>query len=89
MIKTIPFANAAAMVAVGFSIVCWVLTLVVPDFAFGIAASWFHMINLDAVRMESTSTFGEALTGFVSLGIVVWVSTYVFMECYNYFAKGK
>lgn len=89
MIKSIPFSNAAAIVAVGFSIICWVLTLVAPDFVFGIATSWSHMINFDVVRLENTASFGEALIGFISLGIVVWVSAYVFTECNNYFAKGK
>lgn len=89
MIKSIPFANAAAMVAVGLSAICWVLTLVAPDFVFGVANSWFHMINLDAVRMSGTSSFGEALIGFVSLGAVTWVSAYVFTECHNYFVKSK
>ena len=72
MIKSIPFANAAAVVAVGLSFICWVLTLVAPDFVFGIASSWSHMINFDVVRMNSTASFGEALIGFISLGVVVW-----------------
>jgi len=87
MIKSIPFANAAAVVAVGLSFICWVLTLVAPDLVFGIASSWSHMINLDVVRLATTATFGEALIGFVTLGVVTWVVVYAFSEAYNRLAK--
>ncbi len=87
MLNSKAYANAAAIIAVVASFVCWVTTLVAPDLAFSVASSWTHMINLDAVRMSSTANFGEAIIGFVSMGVVVWVAVYAFAELYNKLSK--
>lgn len=83
MIKSIPFANAAAIVAVAASFVCWIATVVAPDFVFSLANSWFHMINLNAVKLSSSASFGEAVVGFISLGVFTWIVVYAFAEIYN------
>ena len=87
MLNSKAYANAATLVVVVASFICWVVTVVAPDFAFNLASSWMHMLNLNAVRMSSTASFGGALVGFVSLGVVVWVSVYAFAEVYNRLAK--
>ena len=87
MLNSKAFANSSAIVAVTAAFVCWLITATLPDFAFSVANSWFHMINLDSVRMNSTANFGETFFGFVSLGITVWVAIYSFAEIYNRLAK--
>lgn len=87
MLNSKAFATAATIVVVAASFVCWVATLVAPDFAFSVANSWMHMINLDAVRMSSAASFGEAIVGFISLGLITWVTVYAVIEVYNRLAK--
>lgn len=87
MLNSKAYANAAAIVVIAASFICWVITVVAPDLAFNVASSWFHMINLDVVRMSSTANFGNAIIGFVSVGAAVWVSVYAFAEIYNKLAK--
>jgi hypothetical protein len=88
MFKPIPFANAAAFVAVLSSLVCWVSSLTMPDLAFGVVNSWFHLVDLTLIRTSSPD-LTKALLGVVSLGAVVWVFAYLFAECYRYMSKGK
>ena len=87
MLNAKAFANAATIVTVIVSFVCWVITVILPDFAFNVANSWFHMINLDAVRTNTTASLEEAFFGFLTLGIVVWVTTYGFVEIHNRLIK--
>ena len=87
MHNPVRLANAAAIVAVALSLVCWVFVTVAPDFTFGLANSWFHMINLDAVRMTQAVDFGTAIVGAISLGIVAWAAFYAFAKIYNNLGK--
>lgn len=87
MLNAKAFANAATIVVIVISFICWVTTTVAPDFAFSVASSWTHMINLNAIRTNSTASLGGALFGFVSLGVITWVSVYAVVEIYNRLAK--
>ncbi|OGH40419.1 MAG: hypothetical protein A3B41_02830, partial [Candidatus Levybacteria bacterium RIFCSPLOWO2_01_FULL_37_26] len=78
MHNPVRLANAATIVAVVGSFICWVLVTVAPDFSFSIANSWFHMINLDAMRASQAVDFGTAIVGAFSLGIVTWLAFYAF-----------
>lgn len=87
MLKSVPFANAATIVVVASSVICWLATVIAPDFIFGLTNSWFHMINLDVVRLSQSASFGGALIGFVTLGVVTWIAVYAFAEIYNKLQK--
>jgi len=87
MHNPVRLANAATIVAVAGSLICWVFVTVAPDFSFGIANSWFHMINLDMVRATQPVDFGTAILGAFSLGVVTWAAFYAFANIYNNLAK--
>lgn len=87
MHNPVRLANAATIVVVAGSFICWVLTSVAPDFLFGLANSWFHMINLDVVRSSQPVDFGTAIIGAFSLGVVTWAAFYAFAKIYNNLAK--
>lgn len=87
MHKPVSLANAATIIVVVASFICWILASVAPDFLFGLANSWFHMISLDTVRSSQPVDFGTAFVGAVSLGVVTWVAFYAFAEIYNKLTK--
>lgn len=87
MHNPVRLANAATIVTVAGSLICWVFVTVAPDFSFSIANSWFHMINLDVVRASQPVDFGTAIVGAFSLGVVTWVAFYAFAKIYNNLAK--
>lgn len=87
MIKSAPFANAATAVTLAFYIICWILVYVAPDLVFSIAGSWFHLVNLDVLRADQVVPLEVGLMGLVSIGVVTWVTTYVWIELYNRWAK--
>lgn len=87
MHNPVRLANAATIVAVAASIVCWIFVTVAPDLSFDIANSWFHMINLDVVRATQSVDFGTAIIGALSLGVVTWAVFYAFAQTYNRLTK--
>lgn len=87
MHRPVALANAATIVVVALSLLCWVFVTVLPDFSFWIANSWFHMINLDVVRADKAVDFITAILGAISLGIVTWIAFYAFAEIYNRLIK--
>lgn len=87
MIKSVPFANAATVVALGLYIVCRVATLVAPDFLFSIGQSWFHTFSMDALKATAPFATGTFIFGAVTLAIVTWATVYAFAEVYNRLAK--
>lgn len=87
MHNPVRLANAATIVTVAVSFICWVFVTVAPDLSFGIANSWFHMINLDVVRLSQPVDFGTAIVGAFSLGVVAWTAFYSFAKIYNNLGK--
>ncbi|MBI2049437.1 hypothetical protein HYT32_00775 [Candidatus Roizmanbacteria bacterium] len=87
MHNPVRLANAATIVVVVASFICWAFVTVAPDFSFSIANSWFHMINLDVVRTSQPVDFGTAIVGAFSLGVVTWIAFYAFAKIYNNLAK--
>lgn len=83
MHRPVALANAATIVVVALSLICWLFVTVLPDFSFWIANSWFHMINLDVVRASQPVDIGTAILGAISLGIVTWIALYAFSQIYN------
>ena len=87
MIKSVPFANAAAIVMLGLYFACRILASVAPDFLFSVGQSWFHTFNLESGQAVVPLEMGSLLFGAVSLAVVTWVTAYAFSEIYNRLAK--
>ena len=87
MLKTVPFANALAVVGLGLYIICRVVTLMMPDLLFAVGQSWFHTFNMDAVRGVATMDLNTFLMGGITFGALAWLTGYTFASTYNRLAK--
>lgn len=87
MLKPQAFANAATVVIAVFYIACAFISYVAGDFVFGLANSWIHTLNLEAVRMPAQLSLGTLLYGLVSISILTWLTAYAFVALYNRFAE--
>lgn len=87
MIRPVEFANAFTIVGIGFYIGCRVLAAVVPDLLFALGQSWFHTLNLSAVRGTAPFDIGTFLIGGITTGVLVWATFYAGAYLYNKFAK--
>ncbi len=87
MIKAKILANALTIVWLAGYALCALLTYIAPDLIFGIAGTWFHAINIDAVRTSMAMPISSLLFGLVSFGGMVWLSTFTVASLYNYWAK--
>lgn len=87
MLKAVPFANAAAVVTAVFYVACLALSAVSPDLVLGIASSWAHTVNLEAIRAGGVMTFGSAIWGLVTITALTWVTSWAFVAMYNKMAK--
>ena len=83
MLNPKAFANAFTATGVGVYVVCRVLSLVAPDFLFGVGKSWFHTFNMDAIRGTVPMDMGTFLYGGVTLAVLIWVTAYVGANLYN------
>lgn len=87
MLKPVAFANAFAIVGVGLYVGCRVLAFIVPDFLFALGQSWFHALNLNAVRGTAPWDLGTFLLGGFTTAILVWLLFYSGAVLYNRLAK--
>lgn len=87
MLNAKAFANAAIVVGIAIYVVCRILSLVVPDILFAVERSWFHTLNLDAVKAVAPLDFGTFLLGGITLGAFVWISIYATVTLYNKWHK--
>lgn len=87
MLKPIAFANAFTLVGLAVYVVCRALSLVASDLLFSIGTSWFHTLNIDALRATSPFDIGVFLFGAVTFGIFVWIVAYAGAALYNTLAK--
>ena len=87
MLKPIAFANAFTTVAVVVYVVCRVVSLIAPDFLFGIAKSWFHTFSVDSLKGIVPMDFGTFIFGAVMLALLVWITTYAAASLYNRWSK--
>lgn len=85
--KPVALANALTSVVLIAYLVCAALVYIAPDFVFSVAQSWFHGLNLDVIRASSPASLVSAVFGAVSLGVYIWVLTYLFGRLYVYWAK--
>lgn len=87
MLKSTPFANAAAVVMAVWVIACALLSYTTPNLLFTVAQSWMHTINLETVKTTFNPNLGSLALGFISAVILTWITTYALVELYNRFAK--
>jgi len=87
MVKPIILANTLTTVGLGLYVACRVLTLVAPDFIFNVGQSWFHTINIDALKTATPLDVGTFIFGAVTLGVLTWVTTYAAASLYNNWSK--
>lgn len=87
MLNAKAFAHATTVVSLVVYIVCRIISLIVPDFLFRIARSWFHTFSLDSSQGVTPMDMGTFLFGGISLAILVWVTTYATIILYNKWAK--
>ena len=87
MLKPQALANAVTLVFVVAYVICGIVAFVAPDFLFSIANSWFHAIDLAAVKATTPMEFGTFVFGIVTFGAYIWILTYAAASLYNKFAK--
>lgn len=82
-------ANALAVVAAGFSLVCAVLAVFVPDLLLSISQSWAHRLDMSVVWMDKAPDLTTIIWGLITVSITAWVTGYVFALVYNWFLGKK
>lgn len=87
MLKPMAFANAFTVVGLGIYVVCRALSLVASDLLFSIGTSWFHTLNMDALRATAPFDIGAFLFGAVTFSVFVWITAYAGAALYNTLAK--
>lgn len=86
-LNSIAFANAAAAITALFYIGCTLLSLLAPDFIIGLAQSWVHSLNLEALKALNGFSFSAALWGLVTISALTWATTWATIELYNRWVK--
>ena len=89
MLKPVPFANAAAIVAASVYVLCRVLVAIMPNVLFGMMQTWVHTVNLESLQLDESLSFGTFLGGLISLVVLVWLLVYATIALYNRLANGK
>lgn len=67
------------------SIICGLLLLIAPDFAFTLANYIAHGADLE--KIAKPATFGGVITGTIVVVILSYIAAYVFAELYNRWQK--
>lgn len=78
-------ANASAVLAAGFYLVCALLVAILPDFFKIVAQSWFHGIDLASIWTGAPR--GNFILGFISAVVAAWISGWAFAWIYNKMVK--
>lgn len=90
MLRTIPFANAIAVVAALFYVFCGVIAAVAPELYVAIARTWVHSMDITALFPNGmTADIGSSLLGLVTLTAVAWVTGAIFASLYNRLTAGQ
>lgn len=81
------FAHAVSLALGAGFILCGILAFAMPYAFFAVAASWFHMINLELIRSTEPMNAGTFIVGVVTFVFYVWISAYASAYFYNKLAK--
>lgn len=80
-------ANALALVASLYYIICVMLVYIVPDFYKSIAASWAHVADISGIWAVTPPDIVTMVWGFITFTAFAWISGFLFGSLYNYFIK--
>lgn len=87
MLKPKAFANAVTTAFLFAYVICGIIAFIAPSLLFSIAGSWFHAINLEAVKTTEPMSIGVFIFGVVTFTVYVWLLTFAVASLYNKFAK--
>lgn len=87
MLNAQAFAHSATTVSLAGYVGCRVLSLIAPDFLFGIGRSWFHTFSMDSLKGVVPLDIGTFVFGGLVLAVLVWVATYATITLYNNWSK--
>ncbi len=86
MVKASSLANAITLVATTAYLFCGILTYIAPDLFWSFANSWFHAVNLEAVKSAEPMPAGSFIFGIVSFAAYVWVVAFSSGSLYSRFS---
>ena len=87
MLDAKAFANAATLITVVFYIACATISFVAPGFVSGLASSWIHSLNLEAIKMKGQLSVGTLAYGLITISVLTWITSFAFVKLYNRLAK--
>lgn len=87
MLKSKAIANAITSVFFVAYVACALVAFIAPDLYWGVLNSWFHAMNIEAVKATSPMSLGTFVLGAVTFSAYIWVFTFSAASLYNKFAK--
>jgi hypothetical protein len=82
MLRPVPLANASAIVAALFYVLCAIFVAVAPGIYLAVLRSWFHGVQLSTLADAGMSAGGFML-GITTLVATAWVSAAALAALYN------
>ncbi len=79
-------AKAAAATAGTGHPLCSLVVIYFPDFALGLAWTWFHGLNIPTNQTIQISLV-SFVSGLVMAMLAAWVAGYLIAGFYNYFSR--
>ena len=89
MIKVKSLANAVTIVFTAAYVICGIITFIAPDLFWMFADSWFHNVNLEALKATSPMSVGSFIFGIITFAVYVWIISFAIGILYNRFSKGR
>jgi hypothetical protein len=83
MLRPVPLANSAAIVAALFFVLCAIFVAVAPGISLAVLQSWFHGVQLSLLPGAGMSAGGFVL-GITTLVATAWVSAAALATLYNW-----
>jgi hypothetical protein len=82
MLRPVPLANSAAIVAALFFVLCAIFVAVAPGISLAVLRSWFHGVQLSTLPGAGMSA-GGLMLGITTLVATAWVSAAALAALYN------
>ncbi len=79
-------ANALALVAGAWYILCVLWVVVSKGSYMGVMSTWFHGVDFNALP-PSTPSLGSITIGLITFIGFAWISGYMFAVAYNQFER--
>jgi hypothetical protein len=82
MLRPVPLANSAAIVAALFFVLCAIFVAVAPGIYLAVLRSWFHGVQFSTLAGAGMSA-GGLILGITTLVATAWVSAAALAALYN------